>query len=107
MNKPEKKYPLEPMYNYHEVIKYIEEKYSINTRDYANKFTKGGNRENEYLDFWHWIAEGSDISNGSASGVYVDESLEEAPDWVCEILKFITDEGFVDDEGYFEFWVEW
>lgn len=37
MDKPKKEYRVNPTYDYHEVIDYIEEKYNINTRDYANR----------------------------------------------------------------------
>lgn len=37
MNKPTAK-PREPLLNFHEIIKFIEEKYKINTRDYLNLF---------------------------------------------------------------------
>lgn len=114
MNKPEKKYPVKPMYDYHEVIDYIEEKYNINTRDYGKKFTKDGNMDNEYLDFWHWLVEhDGSISNGSTSMICIDSILnnegygEPEPDWIKEICKMIKDEDFTDEEGFFYFWVEW
>jgi len=108
MKKPEKKNPLPSMYFYTEVIAYIEDKYNIKTRDYANKYGKNGNGDNEYLDFWHWVIEQCDlIQNRSYNCIYLDELIGDTPDWVSEILQYIKDEGFVDEEGDFQFWIEW
>lgn len=35
MRKPHKKFPIEALYNYNEIINYIEKKYNINTREYG------------------------------------------------------------------------
>ena len=96
------------MYNYHEVIDYIEKKYNIKTRDYAGKFGKDGNTNNEYQDFWHWVLQGNEyITNGSSGIIYVNELSKNISNWIKEILQLIKDEGFVDDEDYFTFWIKW
>ena len=108
-DKPVRKQPLEAMYNYREVIDYIEKKYNIKTRDYANRHSYCYNANVPYQDFWHWVLESNDnLSNGSKMGFYVSaDEVAEEPEFVQEIIKIFRDEGFYDENEYFEAWVSW
>jgi len=97
MDKPTK-IPRDPIYNYHEVIRYIEKKYKIKTRRYKN----------DNLDFWHWLLDKcfDNVNNGSEHSIdiryWLDHLDEDA--WQREILQLIYDEFGEDD---MEFWIEW
>jgi len=144
MEKPIKKYPVSKMYDYHEVINYIEKKYKIDTRDYAKSHTQfgewcdskgygktdpiGKNRgnyniwfieyqketddgviiERPYQDFWHWVIEDCDISNGSSMFMNYSRNMKDdkTPAFVKEILEMIRDEGFFEDDMFIA-WVAW
>jgi hypothetical protein len=114
MNKPTKR--TREYWDYYEIILYIEEKYEINTRNYAGKFATADFQDKPYLDFWHWILEndGSEVHNGSFFSLQIQQNRcdwdeESYPSWVREILALIDKEfgGDVDENGYLEMWVEW
>jgi len=97
MDKP-KKHHREPIYDYHEVIKYIEKKYMIKTRGY-NGTT---------LDFWHWLLDKcfDNVNNGSEHSIDIRYWLDhlEEDDWQREILQLIYNEF---QENDMDFWIEW
>lgn len=90
-----------PYWDYFQVIDYIEKKYEISVRDYANKFKHN-------LDFWHWLCDNdvTDSNNGSFFYLQVDRFLKEreTPKWVKEILQLIKDEFNVPE---MKMWVCW
>jgi len=66
-----------------------------------------------YLDFWHWIIDQTEVSNGCIIWLPIHEadSLDEDKQWVAEILRtfkkefaeYIVDE----DEGFLPMYVSW
>lgn len=123
----------EPHFDYHEVIDYIEDKYKISVRGYTPKKPLSEERKaaiikhygtgSTYLDFWHYILDGSEIHNGSYFYMNLlgdhqegkadddgdwDGDDDYRPSWVREIQKMIYDE-FKDDLEYGEMrcWVAW
>lgn len=110
MEKPKPK-PSEPVYDYHELIRYIEEKYNYDSRDFDNKY--GGRKDKpkgtRYLDFWHWFSDHGDTHNGCFKYIpfdYIEDT--ETPDFVRTILKDIQTE--FDPEKQLDnlkVWVEW
>jgi hypothetical protein len=113
MEKPEK-YTRE-YYDYGEVIDYIEDKYNIKTRGYTPQagFTeelvkKSWGTQQPYLDFWHWILDHNEISNGcmlylECNWMIENETENYCPYWVKEILRLIRDE-FGNE---ITCWIEW
>jgi len=85
-----------------ESCKYLESKCGKKLRDYANKWSEGGDTSNEYRDFWHWIIHNHEISNWSEFSLVISEYTNEEP-WVMEILALIKAE-FGDEPC---FWAEW
>ena len=136
MKKPILEYNVEKSYDYHDVIKYIEGKYNIDTRDYKNSHSHFGiwlkevkefkrihaeyseykewcktNPCPEYLDFWHWISDVCEIHNGGHFNVnfqsYLDEKEDyKAKEWIKEIIRLIIKE-FPIDEGDYTFYIDW
>lgn len=110
MEKPTKQ-KREPIYNYNEVIEYIEKKYGIETRDYYGKFKDGHDNGKEYCDFWHFICDHCEIYNGCSAMLFWSQIEEEdTPKFVKEIAKLLDDEGFFEQEGdekIFSFLASW
>jgi hypothetical protein len=101
----------ESILHYRDIIKYIEDKYKINVRDYAGHFVT---KDKPYLDFWHYLDnkwEEQLNSNGCEVYLNLEEWLgaPETPDWVKEILLKIYDEfkEYIDDHGGFYVYVSW
>ncbi len=106
--KPKKKQIHGPVYHYNEVMAYIREKYGKDTRNWrGTKFT-GKKDDAPYCDFWHWILDRNEISNGCFFTLYIDEEEYFKDDfekeWVTEIFDILKKEF---NETEFEFWVEW
>lgn len=129
MSKPAKK--TVQHYDYHEIIHYIEAKYSVRTGDYygchgskgvpwTGPPTKDG--RSPYANFWHWMISVNDhVTNGSY--IYFPENLPwgdveddpkcydrrsctSTPKFVMEIMALIEKE--FGKEIYFEkIWVNW
>jgi hypothetical protein len=96
----------EPYWDYHDITKYIEEKYKINTRDYKRKFLAKKFTTTEYCDFWHWLIDGTDLHNNSF--VNIPLYYYNAPDWVQEILALYRKEfATTENQVYLRCWVEW
>lgn len=119
MKKPNKKVVKESL-DYHEVIKFIEKKYKMDTRDYSGRHN--GNPDAAYEDFWHWLIDvhGGDIHNGcysyipidalidSTSDEYDESDAADTPQFVKEILEMIKTE-FHDDmtDGCLDVYIDW
>lgn len=108
MDKPQPKTLI--YYDYHECRNYLQEKYGYNERDYAGHFTTHNNIK-PYLNFWHWLIDHEEISNGSYV-TFSRENLAEwkvdevIPDWAAEIYTRYLDE-FADALGTVEFCTYW
>lgn len=107
MKKPEY-YQQKPVIDYFEVIKYIEEKYRIDTRDYYRKFSNesGCHDYIPYCDYWHYLIDNIifEVTNGCTVILPVGQLTQEeneytdhTPEWVKEISQLIYDE-FGEDE---------
>ena len=98
------------LYNYSEVIDYIEKKYGISTRGYKRDVVDP-EAQKQYRDFWHWMLE-TNTPHKDGSVIYVSEDWrpEDGPWWVVEILELIVKEFFPGhnwDEDFMSFWCEW
>lgn len=120
LKKPTKKPRPGQFLDYHEVIAYIEQKYGVDTRNYAKHMYTGKPDDPPYQDFWHWVMDRNEVHNGC--DIIIDPSQVERdyaecktlkdhadfknsyPLFVQEILKMIGDE-FGNEEHLF--WVEW
>lgn len=102
-------------YDYNECRNYLENKYGYDERDYSKRFKRkdgkltGINNDVEYRDFWHWVLDHNQISNGCFITFY-KEDLEDPEmdfeDWQKEIYKRYIDE-FADENGELEMYVWW
>lgn len=121
LKKPTPK-PRKALYDYSEVISYIERKYKIDTRDYAGRWKETDSVKREaipYQDFWHWVVDHNEVHNGcdivlDSGQLFHELSLcksdedyktfyKYCPKFVLEIMKLIQDE-FGDEV---ECWVSW
>jgi hypothetical protein len=97
--------------DYHECNNYIEKKYNIQTRDFLGKFQGGKANDVEYLDFWHWMCDNFEISNGAIIHVNFEELRQEnnPPDWVKHIFTYWEAEfkDFADKDNYLAIKTEW
>lgn len=93
MTKPIKVFPLPPMIDYHDMIEYLESKYSFKKKN-----------------LWSWLCE-REISNGTAYHIPVKEGLqdEDTPKAVKEILQLVFEEfgEELDSHGYLRVWISW
>lgn len=97
------------------MVECSDEEYESAKQDYynrCNKFNDWKKRvgEKPYQDFWHWFLEQQYIE-GSANNskmCFDFNEIDEAPDWVQEILKLVKKE-FYDEltNGFLDVWVEW
>jgi hypothetical protein len=102
MEKPTKHKRKEVM-DYHEMIKFINEKYSIDTRNYKGH------------DYWHWMLDNGfyEVSNGGTDIFELKDILDDEdgdkPEWVLEITKLIYDEFIdeLDEDGSVEVLLSW
>ena len=106
-DKPQRK-PCVIAYDWDEVKKYIEKKYSCDLRDFAGKFGVHGCSEDvEYQDFWHWIIDGNDIHNGCQFHLRFGD-LSAQPSWVQQIASYIVAEfPEAGDDNGLDLWVSW
>lgn len=88
MKKPIKQYPLEKMYDYHEVISYIEKKYNIETRDYANSHSQF----DDWCDSKGYGKKDKDGKSRGSSNIWYAEYKEEIEK---ELIK---------ERPYLDFW---
>ena len=96
-------------YDYHECRDYLQKKYKYNERDYAKKFVTGSTMGEPYQDFWHWVVDHNDISNGCLI-TFSRETLNnpdfDGDQWVKTIYGYYLTE-FADDNGELLMWVWW
>jgi hypothetical protein len=106
LKKPTKK--TTKYYDYHEVTKYLEKLHGKDFRDYAGKFTKDGNDDAPYQDFWHWICDHNEVSNGCYIFLpdwdYHMNSKDTEP-WKKEIMQYYYD--FLGQDYFERMWVDW
>lgn len=88
MKKPVKKYPLEKIYAYNEVITYIENKHGIKTRDYANS----SSQFDEWCDSKGYGKKDSGGITRSNSIMFYDEYKED------------IEKGLVKERPHLDFW---
>jgi hypothetical protein len=101
------------VYNYHDVIAWIEQKYEIEVRNYMSSTSNLENQSSK-LDFWFWITDNQffDIHNGAYCSLMVSpevigqEEWDSQPSWVNEILSMI-DKEFPEAEGELTVLVAW
>lgn len=98
-------------YDWHECAEFINEKYGINIRDYAGKYSNPGDKSMPYLDFWHWIVDHYDVHNGSyfhfdREDLKLEQEESCIAPWQGDIYQKFIDE-FGDENGYIKFFVEW
>lgn len=99
-----------PYLDYHDMCHYIENKYNIQTRDYLGKFSQKDTKkmeEIEYLDYWHWLCDRTNLSNGKIIRLPIDLD-DDAPEFVKEITKlYVTEFGEYAEDGDLRVLVEW
>lgn len=92
-------------YDFIEVERYLEKLHKKNFRDYAGKF---GDESVPYQDFWHWICDCNEVSNGGFIHLpdfdyHMNNPSTEA--WKKEILQYFHD--FLGDDYNEEMRVSW
>jgi hypothetical protein len=97
-----------PFWNYHEVEHYLEELHGKKFRDYAGKFNKDAADSTPYQDFWHWVIDQNEVSNGC--WIHLPEweyfmQNEETEPWKKEIMQYFKD--FLGNDYDERLWVEW
>ena len=104
-----------------ECLSFLEKKYNFNACDYAQKFgTKGGMNSIPYLDFWHYIIDTQNPSNGGYIGfdnsslkdclvATEDDKADGRKDfkWRATIIEYILKEFGQGPRRECEFHVEW
>jgi len=99
--------------DYHEMVAFIEKKYSIQLRDYHKNYPKSNEDWKSYMDFWHWMLENcfSEVSNGCFQWWNMLDILEdeETPDWIKEITQLFYNEfkEELDADGGVEVYISW
>lgn len=109
MNKPEKE--TTEYYDWLKAKEYVNAKLGRDIRDYAGMFPKNGPRNPDapYQDFWHWMLDKAEISNGCIVTMarWWGDGAEA---WQQEILsEFLAEFGEPDETGEVAatFWVWW
>ena len=98
---PPKKY-VKDFYDYNEVSNYLERLHKKNFRNYKNK-KYGTNDKTEYCDFWHFITDCNEVTNGGF--LRLPEISDSNTDWQNEILGFFDE--FLGDFYYDDMYVIW
>jgi hypothetical protein len=110
LKKPVKKQS-DPYWDFHEVMHYLEKLHGRNFRDYAGKFgADAGEEERPYQDFWHWIIDQNEISNGCWMHLpdweyYMVTDAANTEPWKKEIMQYFKD--FLGNDYHERLWVEW
>ena len=89
-------------------IDFLEAKKWVNTilgydiRDVNDCAGQGYNADVPYLDYWHYITDFQNVSNGGT--IYISSEMnEDCEDWQKEITECFVGE-FGEDQAY---WTEW
>lgn len=107
LKKPVKKQN-EPYWDFNEVMHYLEQLHGKNFRDYAGKFGSPGDYDAPYQDFWHWVVDQNEITNGCWMNLPDWEYYAKDPhteSWKKEIMQYFYD--FLGDDYHERLWVEW
>lgn len=106
--KPEKE--TKSYHVYTKVRDYLQQKYGYDERDYVGRYNRRTTHEYDptkpHWDFWHWVVQHHDITNGCFITFTRDQLHEIQVDWVKEIYSRYLDE-FADEDGTLEMWVWW
>jgi hypothetical protein len=108
MNKPEKH--TRTFYDYNECCKYIEDKYGIDTRNFAGKTFGGDNDDAPYQDFWHHLCDSVEMHNGCyffMSDEAIDEEYGVQEEWIRTIYEYFLSEFGEGTDREIEFYVWW
>jgi len=107
MEKPKQK-TRPALYDWHEMVDYVEKKYKINVRDYAGKYKNAlpGWEDTEYQDYWHFMLTiWDEVSNGGEESINFSNLLEMCEhEWQKEITRLFLAE-FGDED--LVVWIEW
>jgi len=116
MNKPVKQ--SKEAFDFHECTTFLEQKYNMNTEDYAGHFGKPAihsptvrdakpeeDGRPPYWNFWHFICDHASPSNGSYFTMHQEWEDSMQYEWQKEILKLYLDEFGENDK--IEFYVWW
>lgn len=99
MSMSDKPQPIPNIYDYHQCRDWLQKKYGYCERDYAGKrYGPNPNPDAEYLDFWHFVVDMTDLNNGEI--IVMDDSWkEDAAPWQIEIIDRYLDHFGVDQRS--------
>ncbi len=108
MEKPVKKYHTKPSYDFHEIMRFLEEKTGRDPRDWSGRFSCKSNPRPPYQDFWHYVIKNNEVNNGSHFFLIIDGRPETEPEWefVNEIHAALRDL-FPECNGEIYCYVDW
>jgi len=97
-------------WDFYEVMHYLEKLHKKDFRDYAGKFKNKSdhNEEIPYQDFWHWMLDCNEVSNGCFihlpdwSYHMINDATEP---WKKEIMQHFYD--FLGEDYYEQMWCAW
>lgn len=104
--KPTKRHHVDA-YDYHECRDYLQARDGYEERDYAGKYQ--GHPEAPYQDFWHFVLDKEEITNGG-SFTMCEWWKKEAEPWEQDILlKYLDTFGERGEDGdrTIDFYVGW
>jgi len=108
MEKPKPKVVQRVSFDYNECRDYLQEKFGYNERDFAGKFSRDGNTDAPYQDFWHFVIECDD---SISDGCYFTMDRDWVEDFEKDDFRSIILNRYVDEFGggsdSVQFWVEW
>lgn len=83
-------------YYWTDIVRYIEEKYNKDIRDWSDRWKPKHNPDAPYQDFWHSILEKFCIVQGNNEmwEVIWEDYLPRTEKWEKEIIDILIDEGF-------------
>lgn len=93
--------------DYHQCRDYLQEKYKYNENDYARRVGKDKVENAPYLNFWHFLIEWAEISNGAFFEMHDNWTYGFAPDDYRKIILKLYFKEFGEGKHTITFWVEW
>lgn len=116
MDKPTEQTRIERFFDYHECVKYINEKHNCDIRNFERSLNNG---VGEHQDFWHYIVDTVEPNRGSF--FYMDSEWAESEYYIMEewqqtiynwfMEEFAEDVASIDDTAppyrRIRFWVDW